>query len=327
MKNRNDSVDVLRWLALTGIIIVHSEPSVFWQQIRSFDVPLMVIISAFCFASGKRVLNKKQYYFKRFVRLVVPTWIFLFFYYFVSYLFGENIEMTTVISRFSLITSWYLWIVRILFVMALIAPFLLSLSESMPPKHIIMACIALLVITELLSSVSDNYYYIVFIMFFPYIVYYILGINIKQVSEKIILKFGVASLLAYVIIAIFLSYSNNEYVLTGQYKYPPQIYYSSYALGMSAVLWYYKDRMVSFLEKIRLRQFAVFVGSHTFWIYLWHIPIVDYMIRRYDSFICFVTAYFLPIIIVVIQTMFVKTSSSLIKNQTVSKYLKMIFIG
>ena len=85
--------------------------------------------------------------------------------------------------------------------------------------------------------------------------------------------------------------------------------------------------MVSFLEKIRLRQFAVFVGSHTFWIYLWHIPIVDYMIRRYDSFICFVTAYFLPIIIVVIQTMFVKTSSSLIKNQTVSKYLKMIFIG
>lgn len=221
MNNRNDSVDVLRWLALTGIIIVHSEPSVFWQQIRSFDVPLMVIISAFCFASGKRVLNKKQYYFKRFVRLIVPTWIFLFFYFFVSYLFGEKIEMTTVISRFSLITSWYLWIVRILFVMALIAPFLLSLSESIPPKYIIMVCIALMVITELLSFVSDNYYYIVLIMFIPYIVYYILGINIKQISEKIILKFGVASLLTYVIIAVFLSYSNNEYVLTGLYKYPP----------------------------------------------------------------------------------------------------------
>lgn len=327
MNSRNDSVDVLRWLALTGIIIVHSEPSVFWQQIRSFDVPLMVIISAFCFANGKRVVNKKQYYFKRFVRLLVPSWIFLFFYFFVSYLLGEEIEMTTVISRFSLITSWYLWIVRVLFGMALIAPFLLSLSESLSPRHIIMVCIALLIITELLSLVSDNYYYIVIIMFIPYIVYYILGVNIKKVSEKNILRFGVASLFTYVIIAFFLAYSNNGYVLTGLYKYPPLIYYSSYALGMSSILWYYKDRIVSLLEKIRLRQFAVFVGSHTFWIYLWHIPIVDYMIKRYDSLICFVAAYLFPIIIVYIQTMFINYCNTFIKNPKIPKYLKMIFIG
>lgn len=49
MKNRDNSYDVLRWIALTGIILVHSKPTVFWEQIRNFDVPLMVLVSAVCF--------------------------------------------------------------------------------------------------------------------------------------------------------------------------------------------------------------------------------------------------------------------------------------
>ncbi len=52
MRKRDESIDALRWLALTGIILVHSEPSAFWAQLRSFDVPLMVILSAVVFTYG-----------------------------------------------------------------------------------------------------------------------------------------------------------------------------------------------------------------------------------------------------------------------------------
>ena len=52
VKSRDLSYDVLRWLALTGIILVHSKPTLFWAQLRSFDVPLMVLVSAVCFTGS-----------------------------------------------------------------------------------------------------------------------------------------------------------------------------------------------------------------------------------------------------------------------------------
>lgn len=44
-KNRDQSIDLLRFIALTGIIIVHIHPSAFWIQLRNFDVPLLVFLS------------------------------------------------------------------------------------------------------------------------------------------------------------------------------------------------------------------------------------------------------------------------------------------
>lgn len=43
---RDKSIDVLRAIALTGMIIIHISPTIGWiSEIRSFDVPLMVFLS------------------------------------------------------------------------------------------------------------------------------------------------------------------------------------------------------------------------------------------------------------------------------------------
>ena len=63
-KVRDQGIDVLRWLAITGIIIAHVNPSAFWLQLRSFDVPLMVLLSGICFGVSAKL--GKGYYWKRF---------------------------------------------------------------------------------------------------------------------------------------------------------------------------------------------------------------------------------------------------------------------
>lgn len=43
---RDDSIDILRFIAVSGIILVHISPTPFWVQLRNFDVPLMVLLSS-----------------------------------------------------------------------------------------------------------------------------------------------------------------------------------------------------------------------------------------------------------------------------------------
>lgn len=62
-EKRDFSIDILRWLAITGIILVHIQPSIFWAQLRSFDVPMMVFLSAYCFANGSHGLKDYKSYF------------------------------------------------------------------------------------------------------------------------------------------------------------------------------------------------------------------------------------------------------------------------
>ena len=79
---RNDSIDILRFVAILGIIVIHCDPqSFFVRQLRNFDVPLMVFLSGVGFGlSFKRnKISYGQYVWKRFKRMVLPTWIFLLF--------------------------------------------------------------------------------------------------------------------------------------------------------------------------------------------------------------------------------------------------------
>ena len=188
-------------------------------------------------------------------------------------------------------------------------------------------CVTGLLLTELLSNLHYGYVYKVVVMCLPYAVYYCLGMNVGRFTDCQILSTGLALMAIYAVIAVYLFANSGEYVLTSHYKYPPQIYYTSYALGGSAILYVYRIKITSFLESIGLLKFASFVGSHTFWIYLWHIPMVDYMVTRYNSPTTFGVVYFTAILITYIQTLLVEKACNKIESQPFSKNLKMIFIG
>lgn len=76
---RDKSIDLLRSLGLILVILVHCSAPYSLQQIRSFDVPLMVFVSALTFKPIG--INKYfTYLWKRTKRLVVPAWLFAAFF-------------------------------------------------------------------------------------------------------------------------------------------------------------------------------------------------------------------------------------------------------
>ena len=113
-------IDYLKVIGLFCIILAHvcTNPLIF--QIRNFDVPLMVIISGFlAIDSYKRSVKNNNsllsYYSKRIKRLVIPTWIFLTFYFFIIYIVGGGVnfpyDLKTVFGSYLLLDGiGYVWI-------------------------------------------------------------------------------------------------------------------------------------------------------------------------------------------------------------------------
>lgn len=329
IKSRDVSFDVLRWIALTGIILVHSKPSVFWTQLRNFDVPLMVLVSAICFSltAGDGVKSIKDYYLKRFVRLILPAWVFLSGYFVICYIVGKDFSLGKFVMCYTLTTSWYFWIIRILVFMAIIAPWLFHFSKQITNIKLIVICALGLVLSEILANFSFGYIYLIVVMFLPYTVYYCIGMNISRFSDRQIRNTGLLFLGLYLVIALILYHKTGTYISTDDYKYPPQIYYTSYALGISFILYVYRSKIVVLLKAIRLQKFASFVGAHTLWIYFWHIPIVEYMAEHFNTITTFVTVYFVSIFVTYLQSVIINKICSGINNQKLRKNLQMIFIG
>ncbi|MBX2834034.1 MAG: acyltransferase family protein [Micavibrio sp.] len=83
LHERDQTLDFMRLIGLTLIIFAHVKAPYVLIQLRSFDVPLMVMVSALSFSisfSGKSI-SYGAYVWSRIKRLVFPVWIFLSLYF------------------------------------------------------------------------------------------------------------------------------------------------------------------------------------------------------------------------------------------------------
>lgn len=72
---RDNSIDILRAVCMILIILAHVNAPYTLSQLRSFDVPLIVLISGFCYSA--KLKSYGQYVITRFKRLYSPTFKFL----------------------------------------------------------------------------------------------------------------------------------------------------------------------------------------------------------------------------------------------------------
>lgn len=130
---RNADYDLLRFIGISCIILAHVGVNSLIFQIRNFDVPFMVLLSGISYAnfSSNNYLSYIEYVKYRFIRLVMPAWIFLIFYDAVIYVHsGQLPGRLELMKQIGLIggTDIGIWIIRIFFSMAIIAPFAYSLN-------------------------------------------------------------------------------------------------------------------------------------------------------------------------------------------------------
>ena len=316
-------IDYLKVIGLLLVIMAHVSPPLIINQLRSFDVPLLVLISGYLAATSYKEGDIKNYLYKRFKRLVFPAWIFICIFLpvrIISYnrpTIGEVLREIT-FQRDSDMLG-FLWVIWVYLVCACLVPLL----KKIPLKRIsILIMVLILFLYELLSKtdlVNNRFLYNTFFTIVPYGLISFIGLNIEKINK--ILYLIIACLLLYIIYALYLYLLNGYYIQTDYYKYAAQIYYLSFALSISLILYCLFNK-----KNITQKKLITFISSSSLWIYLWHILSL-YAVKKFITndelwYIQYILILILAIIITYVQNYIVDAIMSHGKN----KWLK-IFKG
>ena len=248
--NRVIFIDYLKVIGLLCIILAHICTDATILQIRNFDVPLMVLISGYLAVdSFKRNLKEDRsflkYYWKRIKRLLIPTWIFLIIFFTVMIFFPVDglypYDTDFIINSFLLLNGIeYVWIIRIFLICAFITPVIYYFDkiENDYIQYLILLLIYILYEIAIFLNINEMNIIFEFILAYivPYGIIYLLGMISRTTSYKTDRNISIVCLAAFIISA-YLIYSTTGILQPTQLmKYPPTIYYISYALFVSFLL-------------------------------------------------------------------------------------------
>lgn len=335
---RNEKIDFLRFIGLSMIILAHVNPPEILFQLRNFDVPLMVIVSGMSFGLVFREEPYLGYVWKRIKRLVFPVWIFLTLYLGASWIFNIPVaDLSFIVKSYLLIGGIeYLWIIRVFLFIALIAPLIAVLNKRVHSNGKYLAILGtFFLVHEAVKYVILPYadvgigkgVYLLVSYVFPYSFLFALGLRIPHLKAKTNHQLIVVSMAIFVSLFAFLSLHAGKFVDTQTYKYPPSIYYLSYAVFVSVFLWCVSQPLWDFVkENAGVRNLVLFVAQNSIWLYLWHIPLIEAIQKNFVS--KYVLIYAISILVTYIQTSLV-TSVVLpkVSSNSVKKNLKILLTG
>lgn len=277
LKTRDTKIDLLRFIGVALVILCHVAPPQVIGAIRSFDVPLLVMISGVSFTMSYHELPYGKYVVKRFKRLVLPVWVFLAIYIPAEDLMRfvlnkELIPTSMVLSSFALIEGIsYVWIFRVYFLMALISPLLLKLSEKLGTARFLALLAVIYPLYELMTGFVMRQSSLIF-QAFELIVIYAIGYGFICAVGIVLRKLDRAQ---YIILCVVCA------ALTGLMlyidgvsvhsivKFPPRTLYIAGGLLVSLLLWRLFD--LSIFDSVKNSRVIQWVSKNSMWLYLWHI--------------------------------------------------------
>lgn len=336
---RNERIDLLRFIGLSMIIFAHVDPPSILFQLRNFDVPLMVLVSGMSFGFGYRNESYVRYLWKRIKRLVFPVWIFLTFYFGAILLLRPSVQLlnfkTLIDSYFFIEGIGYVWVIRVFLLVALVSPpiYFINKKVKSDSKYLSILFTTLLCYegvrfltisytnVGITQAVLLTVFYII-----PYSFVFALGLRFPTLARKKTLLIIVFFSSAFIVIAIKLWMRSGGFVQTQDYKYPPSLYYLAYAMSASILIWVFSGQIWKVVELAKVKDFVLFVAQNSLWIYLWHIPIAQFL--EINFLLKYLVAFTVPVVIVFIQVQFVQNVlMSKIHNKAIQKNLKTLFTG
>ena len=289
-RKRNSNIDVLRALGLLLIILAHVHAPFSLHQFRSFDVPMMMFVSGLAMAvHPQSAIGGWVWLWKRVKRLVFPVWIFLGLYFVFLFLAHKVVAFhlptfPKMVESFLLLDGiGYVWVIRVFLILAVLTPFLLIFYEKIKKNGIVLFLALILwggiqsILCYLAQFVMNipAFLKLVYEQYFLYMAYaipFLLGLHLgirKLQSWRLYLCLA---LIAVIFLFLYIFQHGLPITISPDYKYPPQSYYLVWGCFMSVVCWL----IVRKWSRILQNRFLVFVGQNTIWIYLWHIPLVQF---------------------------------------------------
>ena len=334
--SRDSSIDILRSFALIGMIVAHCNPSPLIMQLRGFDVPLIVFLSGVSYlmsASKGSQVRYLSYCWKRVKRLVFPAWIFLCVYYTILFtglgITGNlSINWDEVLHNFTFTTGWYVWIIRVFLLIALVAPPVYFVTKRMSVTTFMLLFLLLLIGYEFVAKIntSDWYYYLT--MTIPYILMFAFGTMNDKMNKKHYFIIALVSMAIFICYTLYYIKTTGEFQTTQICKYPPLLYYTSYAIAITSLLWIFRNPIKNTCGIIRLERILSFIGSHTLWIYFWHIIYLLIIGNRIgNSFILFCCVLILAVLTDYLQVLIIKWLVKKYDNAKFDKNMTILFLG
>lgn len=325
--SRDIRFDILKVIGIVGIFAAHaiygnSQNSIEMvvQELRNFDVPLMVIISGSVFyhSSGDKQYSFITYLRKRIPRLIIPVWFFLLVFFIFTYLVtlaqDENqvfpFTLKEIIGSFCLlnyISIGYVWIIRVFVLVAIVSPLLLKLKQALSSRLLFLMSLAIIYgayevlasfilklnveDTDIANPIVDFIYGRLFLFIFwqqicfyliPYGCLFGLGMIMARMKNSSILLISIFAGIVYLILGLNYYSDAGSFVSTYIAKFPPRLYYVSYGIFMSTLIYLFVDFCLNLWNKLNYhnnqieqsKKIILFISSSSLWIYLWHILLI-----------------------------------------------------
>ena len=320
---REIKYDILIIIGLAAIILAHVNPSKYIFQLRNFDVVLMILISSYLGLKSYKNIGFVEYIKKRFIRLVIPTWIFLVIFFCLNFFFNFIVvDYKTIITSFSLHSGiGYIWIIRIYFIIAFLIP-ICSVLLSKSKKYTYIFTIFLYILYEIMCHFgffNNNILEYLFAFIIPCYTLIIISTLIFNLGNKQLFSIIITSFVIFVSCGVYLYMKTGVIQQTQIMKYPFRLYYLSYGVLISSIL----VLMLNKKHIIKTNKIINFISKNSLWIYLWHILFI-YIASQFEVhwFIKYMFTVICTVIIVYVQSKIIGG----IRNKSIKKCLA-VFIG
>lgn len=285
-KNRDWAVETIRVIAIFAVVLIHTTTksletvnlhvdvlpwSLGLNQIARFAVPIFFLVSGFALeSSASRISDWKEYFVKRFKKIVIPYFVWSGFYYFLIYTNHQESFWGALIHGSA---AYQLYFIPSILILYLIFPLIHS-GKRWITNNWVMGILGIFQLYLLdndynLRHLAVDYPVIVAVMNFWV---FCLGIKLAGRQEQILRTVN-----KYVLILAGLTTAAGGYVVWQGYTrylqtYNFQMFYSSwrpsvliYTLGVFGVMYYFfnhwkvNQRLVGQLAKLSFTVFFVHV--------------------------------------------------------------------
>lgn len=268
MMERKVYIDYLKIIGLLLVIMAHVSPPVLINQLRSFDVPLLVLVSGYLASASYKSGNIKGYLYKRVKRLAFPAWLFICIFLPIRIIAYNTPTMGEILKEITFQRDsdmlGFMWVIWVYLVCACLIPIISKIKFD--AKSVIFWLLALMAFELCCRTylVEFRLIYMTLFTIVPYGFMTFIGYNMAKNTKPYVwafIAFGI-----YILYSLWLYHSTGYYVQTDEYKYPVQIYYLSFALSLSIFFFTLFSRL-----KVQRNRLVEFMSSSSLWIYLWHI--------------------------------------------------------
>lgn len=335
IQKREPAIDLMRFMGLVLIMIAHlSLPvdSVVFQ-IRTFDVPLMVFVSALSY-SGRDTGPYLAFVWKRAKRILIPVYLFLTVFFLVHWACAA-LGWSAPIAPKKIWGSYllhlkpsinFVWIFRVFLIVMFMTTPLAWLEKRLKgwlPAALVFASMvtAQHFLIGWLKPMKLGWFIDEWVLFaLGYGSIFFLGLRIKKAGWKEGLFYVALISAAFIPLAFSVAQDKGSWLNMQAFKYPPGVYYVLWGTLCSCILWLTRRWWRPVLE---WKPF-LFIGQNTMWIYLWHI-VFGYPYYRSTAvpyWLKFVLFLIVPSLIVLLQRFIVARLENGHPERRFLQYLK-----